>query len=168
MKKFLTLFLVLVMGLALAACGSDEKKKEEGSNADVSTGDKGDDSASGDTAGEEPEFTDEFYKQVYDMLKEKGYELEVLGAEPDNIMLDVTDNNRIVINKEEMLPIQIFTIEPGSEYLAGGKENGEWPLEYEGEQGMVPVIVVGDEHFVFFGEGHPDYADVMAAIQELK
>lgn len=170
MKKFLSLFLVLVLGLALAACGSDDKKADA-DKADVTTGDKADentDNAAGDAEGETPEFTDEFYAQVYDALKEKGYELEVVGKEEDNIMLDVTDNTRIMINQEDFLPIQIFTIKPDSEFLAAAKETGEWPMEYEGQRANAPVTLIGDEHMVFLGEGHPDYDGVMEAIEGLK
>ncbi|MBD7984222.1 hypothetical protein H9649_06500 [Sporosarcina sp. Sa2YVA2] len=170
MKKFLTLFLVMVLGLALAACGDDKKDDGDKDKADVTTGEK-EDGATDATEGaseDAPEFTDEFYKQVYDTLKDKGYELEVVGKEEDNIMLGVTDNTRIMINQEDFLPLQIFTIEPGTEFLAEAKETGEWPLEYEGERGMVPVVLIGEDHFVFFGEGHPNYADVIAALEELK
>lgn len=167
MKKFLTLFLVLVMGLALAACGDDKKDTDK---ADVTTGDTTEGTTDSTDAGEDAgdvEFSEDYYKEVYDALVAKGYEVKVLGKEDDPLLLDVTDNVQLEINQEDFLPLQILTIEPDSEHLGEAEKTGEYPLEYEGETGTVPVTVSG-HHIFFLGEGHPDYAGVMEVVDSLK
>lgn len=164
MKKFATLLMVLTLGIVLAACddGAGQKPANDQPNGNDAENNEG---------GAEGIGTDEvdnaFFKQVAEKLEEKGFEIKLAGYEVDPMFLDVIENQRIEVNKEDFMPLEIYEIDPDSEHLATAEEKGEFPVEYEGEKGALPVEVK-DNYIFFLAEGHPDFDAIFEAIHEIE
>lgn len=162
MKKFITLLMALVLGLVLTACG-DGNKTENG-NGNESAG-----ANEGSNVEADLDFDplkNDFFKKVYDKMDEK-FDVKLAGYDPEPLFLDVKENFRMKINKEDMLTFEVYEIDPDSEYLATAEETGEFPIDFEGQEGTIPVKVV-DNYIFFLVEGHPDFDAVMEAVDEIE
>lgn len=164
MKKIVTLLMVLVLGIVLVACGdgAGEKPENEQPNGNNAGNNEGGTEEIG--AGE---VDNAFFKQVAEKLEEKGFEVKPAGYEVDPMFLDVVENQRLEINKEDFMPLEIYEIEKDSEHLATAEETGEFPVEFEGEKGTLPVEVK-DNYIFFLAEGHPDFDAIFEAIHEIE
>lgn len=159
----MTLLTVLVLGLVLTACGDDNKSEKPNTN-------EGGNALNDPNVEVDPDFdplANEYFKKVYDKMEEKGFEVELAGYEPDPMFVDVRENFRMVINKEDILTFEVYDIDPDSEHLATAAETGEFPVEFEGQEGTIPAKVNG-HHIFYLAEGHPDFKAIMEAVDEIE
>lgn len=182
MKKFLPFVLLLALSLVLAACGGGKAKEEK---ADATP--KEEQKAAEETPATEEETTDaaageiepnefgeiidpasvdnEYFKSIHQLLKDAGYEVGDLQA-TDHGFFFAKQAVSFEVNGEDMLPMQIYDLDPASEHLAKAKENnGLAPATFDGQEGEIPVKVY-DHYYFFIGEGHPDAEAIYKLLDE--
>src|SRR5699024_6336626 len=171
MKRLLSLFVMLILAGVLVACSGDNNNNaanadtENNGDANAEENDVNGNSTDSDDAtddGDLPE--DENYDQVFDMLESEGYEL---GEKEEGFKEDFGADSAItvVLNGEDALPLQIYKMPEDSENLEQAHETGEMTMEYEGQEGQIPVLAI-DNYCFFLDEGHPDVDDVYQLIED--
>ena len=159
MKKLFMTLLMAMLVAALAACSGDEKKDEEQATDSTVTEGTSDEDVAVESTG------NEYYDNVVAILKDAGYEVtNVTDGDPE-FFTDTKNAFSAEINGEDMLTLQLFEIDPDSEYLKNAKETGMGQAEFEGEVAEIPVDVIGN-HYIFLAEGHPDQEDVIKLLKE--
>ncbi|MCM3757179.1 hypothetical protein M3197_06710 [Sporosarcina aquimarina] len=155
-KAFLVFMLMIVTG-ALAACGGDSAN-DNSAKPDTEATDTDTTESGADASAENVEPTDPNFDKILDLLKEAGVEV---GEKTTGIadIAGATQVMNVVINGEDMLPFQVYMMEPGSENLKSAKEKGEVTMEFEGQEGQIPMEVK-DDFLYFIADGHPDHDKV--------
>lgn len=163
MKKLLPLLmLLLALTFTLAACNNDKKEADATTEEQTSQSD-----ATEEVSGEvvDPTSVDnEFFKSVEKLLKDKGYEVGELQA-TDHEFFGAKQAVAMEIDGEDMLPLQIYDLDPADENLAKAKETGMGMATFEGESGEIPVLAI-DHYYFFLGEGHPAQKDIYKLLEE--
>ncbi|WP_025784542.1 hypothetical protein [Sporosarcina sp. D27] len=151
-KAFLVLMMMIVAG-ALAACGGDATK-DESAKPDTEATDSDTTDSGAEASAEDVEPTDPNFDRILDLLKDAGVEVgEKTTGYAD--IAGATQVMNVVINGEDMLPFQVYMMDPDSENLKSAKEKGEVTMEFEGQEGQIPMEVK-DDFLYFIADGHPD------------
>ncbi|MGN7410360.1 MULTISPECIES: hypothetical protein [unclassified Sporosarcina] len=153
MKKAFLVFMMMIVAGALAACGGDTAK-DETAKPDTEAADSGATDDGADTSDENVDPTDANFDQILDLLKDAGLEV----GEKTTGFADIdgtTQVMNVVINGEDMLPFQVYMLEPDSENLKSAREKGEVTMEFEGQEGQIPMETK-DDFLYFIADGHPD------------
>ena len=154
MKKAFLVFMMMIVAGALAACGGDTAK-DETAKPDTEAADSGaTDEGAADASAENVDPTDANFDQILDLLKDAGLEV----GEKTTGFADIdgtTQVMNVVINGEDMLPFQVYMLEPDSENLKSAREKGEVTMEFEGQEGQIPMETK-DDFLYFIADGHPD------------
>ncbi|QTD40843.1 hypothetical protein [Sporosarcina sp. Te-1] len=172
MKKLLMVLMMAFLVMALAACGDDKKddgktegaedknNTEQAEGADDAEGSEGTEEASGDI------LEDEYYNNLVNILKDAGYDLGNVEVGDNDFFVDTKSSMKVALNGEDMLPLQVYEIDPDSESLKAAQETGLAPAEFEGQKFDQEGVLVIDNHYFFLSEGHPDQADVYKLLEE--
>ncbi|WP_391207611.1 hypothetical protein [Psychrobacillus sp. L4] len=167
MKKLLPLLmLMLTLTFVLAAC-NDDKKETGNADAEAPKEEQVSTDETTEVSGEivDPTSVDnEFFKTVETLLKEKGYDVGELKA-TDHGFFGAKQAVAMEIDGEDMLPLQIYDLDPADENLVKAKETGMGMATFEGEQGEIPVLAI-DHYYFFLGEGHPAQKDIYKLLEE--
>lgn len=153
MKKAFLVFMMMIVAGALAACGGDAAK-DETAKPDTEAADSGATDDGADTSAENVDPTDANFDQILDLLKDAGLEV----GEKTTGFADIdgtTQVMHVVIGGEDMFPFQVYMMEPDSENLKSAKEKGEVTMEFEGQEGQIPMETK-DDFLYFIADGHPD------------
>ncbi|MBB4823273.1 putative small lipoprotein YifL [Sporosarcina luteola] len=172
MKKLLMVLMMAFLVMALAACGDDKKdngKAEGTGDKDNTEQTEGTDNAE-DTEGTEAAsgdvLADEYYKNIVDILKDAGYEVDNVQEADTDFFVDAKSSMKLDINGENILPLQVYEIDPDSESLKTAQETGLAPAQFEGQTFEQEGVEVIGNHYFFLAEGHPNQADVIKLLQE--
>lgn len=169
MKKLLSLLMMLVLAMALAACNSEgdaKAGKDEGKKTEEQAGK---DEAAGEEEGIEgvvdpKSVENEYFKSVHALLKEEGYEVGELTA-TDHAFFDAKQAVSIEVDGEDLLPLQIFDLDKDNKHLADAKKTGMGWATFDGQEGEIPVLVV-DHYYFFMNEGHPKQKEIYDLIEK--
>lgn len=158
MKKAMLVFMMMIVAGALAACG-DDASKDNPAKPETEAADSGaTDAADGEASSEDVDPTDPNFDKIIELLKAEGLEV----GEKTTGYADIdgaTQVMSVVINGEDMLPFQVYMMEPDSENLKSAKEKGEVTMEFEGQSGQIPMEAK-DDFLYFIADGHPDHDKV--------
>lgn len=165
MRKVLFALMLTMIVAALAACGGDTKDgaagdKPAAEGTETAGEDSADEGADDSTAadGQSAELTDPNFEKIIELLKEEGLDVgEMTAGEAD--IEGSTEVMHVIIDGEDMLPFQVYKMEPDSENLKSAKEKGEVTYEFEGQSGQIPMDAKGD-FLYFLSDGHPDHDKV--------
>lgn len=167
MNHFKRLTAVAAMTLfvaGLAACGNEAV--ESGGKTEATSAEAAETDAETETdLGEAEASANAAFLQIAELLETEGLN----PSEPlvgENDVKGSVDNAWIVVDGEDMLPLQIYEMEPGDENLETAKDTGEVTLSFDGMEGEVPVELIKDNYVIFFAEGHPDRDQVIKLIDE--
>ncbi len=160
MKKVLFLLMTGVIAAALAACGGEEKAadKPAENQAAGTENDTADKPVADDVDPVDPNFD-----TIIDLLKKAGLDV----GEKKTGFADIEGTQQVMeveIDGEDMLPLQIYKMDPDSDNLKSAKEEGKVTMTFEGESGEIPMNAKGD-FLYFLSEGHPDQAKVYEVIE---
>lgn len=157
MKKAFLVFMMMIVAGALAACGGDAAK-DETAKPDTEVADSGATDDGADASAENVDPTDANFDQILDLLKDAGLEVgeKTTGFADIDGTIQVMN---VVINGEDMLPFQVYMLEPDSENLKSAREKGEVTMEFEGQEGQIPMETK-DDFLYFIADGHPDHDKV--------
>ncbi|GKV68197.1 hypothetical protein NCCP2716_06950 [Sporosarcina sp. NCCP-2716] len=162
MKKVLFLLMVGIVAAALAACGGD--KKADDKPAAPAGEEAGTDSGTADEpVAEDVDPVDPNFDKIIDLLKKAGLEV----GEKKTGFADIEGTQQVMeveIDGEDMLPLQIYKMDPDSENLKSAKEEGKVTMTFEGESGEIPMNAKGD-FLYFIADGHPDRDKVYEVIE---
>lgn len=159
-KRFVTL---AGMTLVLAACGNEATNTGDSEASTASSVVEHSGVASSVEAN--ANVTNENFLQVIEIIRSNGFDISE-PAVGDNDVKGAKDNVYFNINEEDLLPFQVFEMEPGDENLQLAKDSGNVVLEFEGMEGEVPADLVNENYIFFLPEGHPDRDDVLKALEE--
>ena len=161
MKKALLVFMMMVVAGALAACNGDTAK-DDAAKPDTEAADSGatdtEADADADASSEDVDPTDPNFDRILDLLKDAGLEV----GEKTTGFADIAGTTQVmnvVIDGEDMLPLQVYMMEPDSENLKSAKEKGEVTMEFEGQEGQIPMEAK-DDFLYFIADGHPEHDKV--------
>lgn len=157
MKKAFLVFMMMIVAGALAACGG-EGEKDNTAKPDTEAAESGATDDGADASAENVDPTDANFDQILDLLKDAGLEVGEKTAGFADIE-GTTQVMNVVINGEDMLPFQVYMMEPDSENLKSAREKGEVTMEFEGQEGQIPMESK-DDFLYFIADGHPDHDKV--------
>lgn len=162
MKKALLVLMMMIVAGALAACGGESPKEDAGAK-DTEATDGGATDSGAEAGDENVDPTDPNFDLIIDLLKDAGLEVgdKTTGyADIDGTLQVMT----VVIEGEDMLPLQVYKMEPDSDNLKSAKEKGVVTMEFEGQSGEIPMEAK-DDFLYFLAEGHPDQEKVYKVME---
>lgn len=181
MKNFKKLFLFALMAFVIAslsACGDKEKpaekeetkaeaKAEKSEKKNEEKGEEKNEEKSEEKAGGqsgeaavEPDLLD-----IITLLKDNGIET---GEPKPYTTEDIPGSTAAVVTEisgEEMLPLQIYKLDPASDNYKLAQDKSKVILEFEGQKGEIDILSKGP-YAIFLAEGHPEREKVYKIIEE--